>query len=149
MNYLLDTSILMRLANASDAQHTLTIKAIAILRRQGHELCITAQNLIEFRSGATRPIANNGLGASPVAAAQEAAKFEANFRFIAETPQVYPTWKTLADTLGVTGKQVHDTRLVAVCHVHGITHLLTFNVRHFLRFQTLGPGLAVVDPSTV
>lgn len=50
---------------------------------------------------------------------------------------------------GVVGKQVHDARLVAICHVYGITHVLTFNVQHFARFAGYGPGLIVVDPSSV
>ena len=47
------------------------------------------------------------------------------------------------------GKQVHDARLVAVCHVYKVTHLLTFNVAHFTRYVGFGPGIVVVDPATV
>ena len=47
------------------------------------------------------------------------------------------------------GKQVHDARLVAVCHVHGVTHLLTFNRAHFARLAGFGSGVVVVDPATV
>jgi hypothetical protein len=49
----------------------------------------------------------------------------------------------------VIGKQVHDARLVAVCHVHQVTHLLTFNVAHLARLEAFGPGLVVVDPANV
>jgi hypothetical protein len=66
-----------------------------------------------------------------------------------ETPAIYPAWKALVTALAVIGKQVHDARLVAVCHVHGVTHLLTFNVTHFTRLAGFGPGLTVVDPATV
>jgi hypothetical protein len=38
---------------------------------------------------------------------------------------------------------------VAICHVRGVSHLLTFNVGHFNRFASFGPGLAIVDPATV
>ena len=48
-----------------------------------------------------------------------------------------------------TSKQVHDARLVAVCHVHRIERLLTFNVGHFVRFAKLDPGVVVVDPAKV
>ena len=51
--------------------------------------------------------------------------------------------------LAVVGKQVHDARLVAVCHVHRVTHLLTFNVSHFSRPASFGPGVVVVDPVSV
>jgi hypothetical protein len=40
-------------------------------------------------------------------------------------------------------------RLVAVCHVHGVTQLLTFNVAHFVRLAAFGPGVVVVDPASV
>ncbi len=149
MPYLLDTNILLRLANADDTQHVLTTNAVASLYRAGEKLHVTAQNLIEFRNVATRPIARNGLGMSALLAAQVAASQEAAFPLLEETPNIYPTWKTLVDALGITGKQVHDTRLVAVCHVHGITHILTFNGKDFTRFQGAGPGLVVVDPNTV
>ena len=149
MAFLVDTSVLGRLGNSLDPQQGLIQQAIAKLRGQGETLYITAQNLIEFRSVATRPAQNNGMGFSPTVAAQEAANFEAMFPLLPETPDIYPAWKFLADTLGVAGKQVHDTRLVAVCHVHHITHILTFNVKDFLRFQGIGPGLVVVDPHTV
>ena len=149
MAYLVDTNVLLRLVNVSDAQHALASRAVTILHGQRETLHVTAQNLIEFRNGATRPLQSNGLGLPPVVAAQEAAKLEVAFPLLEETPDVYPAWKTLADPVGAVGKQVHDTRLVAVCHVHNVTHILTFNVRDFLRFQNIGPGLVVVDPHTV
>jgi hypothetical protein len=53
------------------------------------------------------------------------------------------------ETLAVVGKQVHDARLIAVCHVHRVTHPLTFNVTHFTRLASFGPGVVVVDPVSV
>jgi hypothetical protein len=44
---------------------------------------------------------------------------------------------------------VHDARLVAVCQIHGVSHLLTFNVGHFTRLAASGPGVVAVDPATV
>jgi predicted nucleic acid-binding protein len=41
--------------------------------------------------------------------------------------------------------QVYDTRLVASMHVHGITHLLTFNVSDFARF----PGITAAHPQDI
>jgi len=68
---------------------------------------------------------------------------------LVETSDIYPAWKSIVDGLGVIGKQVHDARLVAVCHVHAVTHLLTFNVSHFVRIAACRPGVVVVDPATV
>lgn len=119
------------------------------LHRRGEVLHITPQNLVEFRNMATRPKAANGLGLSAVEVAGKAVVFEATFSLLPETPNIYPAWKALVGSLGVIGKQVHDARLVAVCHVHAVTHLLTFNLSHFVRMTGFGPGVVVVDPATV
>ena len=63
----------------------------------------------------------------------------------AETPAIYPLWRSLVDAHDVIGRQVFDARLVAVMQAHGLTHLLTLNPAHFRRF----PGLTVVDPHDV
>jgi hypothetical protein len=131
-----------------------SFEGIAILRLLFKEKIavdqqITAQNLVAFRNLATRPKAANGLGLSAVEAEAQTAAFEAAFPLLVETPDIFPAWKTLVAAMGVVGKQVYDARLVAVCHVHGVTHLLTFNVSHFTRLGTYGPGLVIVDPATV
>jgi predicted nucleic acid-binding protein len=149
MNALIDTSVLGRLANRGDTAHALAQLAVAELHRRGDRLYLTAQNLIEFRNFATRPVAVNGLGLTPQAAATVAVAFETAFPLLDETPAIYPAWRLLVDALGVSGKQVHDARLVAVCHVHGITHLLTFNVAHFVRLAATSPGVVVIDAATV
>ncbi|MEK7832647.1 MAG: hypothetical protein AAB401_16260 [Acidobacteriota bacterium] len=43
------------------------------------------------------------------------------------------------------GKPAHDARIVAAMKVHGIAHLLTFNVGDFKRF----PNITVVSPDEV
>lgn len=64
MAFLLATSILVRLANASDAQHLVAAQAVLELHRRGEVLHLTLQVLIEFRNGATRPKSANGPGAA-------------------------------------------------------------------------------------
>ena len=91
----------------------------------------------------------NGLGLSPSAASTIALTFEAAFRLLEEIPAIYSAWSALVDELGIIGKQVHDARLAAVCHVHGVTHVLTFNVAHFTRLATAPPGLIVIDPMDI
>jgi predicted nucleic acid-binding protein len=145
----MDTSILGRLANPADVFYPVAVRAVLELHRRGETLHITPQNLVEFRNVATRPVTNNGLGLLPAVAESKAGMFEAAYPLLAETPDIYPAWKTLVQAAGVIGKQVHDARLVAVCHVHGITHLLTFNVAHFTQLAGYAPGIVVVDPTTV
>lgn len=146
MAYLIATSILVRLANTGDRAHTVAVRAVAELHRRGEILNVAPQNLIEFRSVATRPPTANGLGLSAKAAAAKSAVFETAFALLLETPDIYSDWKRLVEALGVVGKQVHDAGLVAVCHVQGVTHLLTFDVVHFGRLAGLGAGVVVVDP---
>src|SRR5437867_2976834 len=123
MAYLLDTSILVRLANIADAQFVEADRAIARLEQRGESLHVTAQNLIEFRNVATRPKSINGLGLSIAETESKAAIFESTFALLPETADIYPAWKSLVAALGVIGKRVHDARFVAVCRVHGVTHL--------------------------
>lgn len=149
MAHLLDTSVLARLTNTADPLHVVATQAVLALHRRGEVLHVTSQNLVEFRNMATRPTAVNGLGLSAVNAAAKAAVFEAAFSLLEEGPNIYPAWKALIGTLGIIGKQVHDARLVAICHVHVVTHLLTFNVSHFVRMAGFGPGVVVVDPASV
>jgi predicted nucleic acid-binding protein len=149
MAYLVDTNVLARLANTADAQHVVASQAVMELHRRGEVLHVTPQVLIEFRNVATRPIAQNGLGLSAVDAEAKAAVFEATFPLLVETADIYPAWKALVGALGVLGKQVHDARLVAICHVHAVRHLLTSNVSHFVRMAGFGPGVVVVDAPSV
>jgi predicted nucleic acid-binding protein len=147
--YLIDTSVLVRLANALDARYAIADRAVMELHRRGEVLHLAPQVLIEFRNVATRPVAVNGLGLSTVDAEALATGFETVFPLLAETPDIYRAWKALVNALGVIGKQVHDARLVSVCHAHTVTHLLTFNVAHFARMAGFGPGVVVVDPPSV
>jgi predicted nucleic acid-binding protein len=133
MAYPVDTNVLGRLANRSDAQHGVALHAAIELHRRGEILHLTPQVLIEFRSFATRPIVQNGLGLSPVDTEALAAGFENAFPLVEDTPDIDLAWKGVAAGLGIIGKQVHGARLVAVCHAHAITHLLTFNVADFGR----------------
>lgn len=149
MAILVDTSVLGRLANRADVSHRIAESAVAELHRRGEVLNVTPQNLIEFRNFATRPVHANGLGLAASAAEGLQATFEAAFPLLDETPDIFPAWKAIVQALGVVGKQVHDARLVAVCHVHAITHLLTFNASHFVRMAGLGPGVVVLDPATI
>jgi predicted nucleic acid-binding protein len=149
VGYLLDTTILIRLANAADIQRPVAEDALFELHRSGEVVHLAPQVLVEFRNVATRLVAVNGLGLSVADTEVMAAGFEARFPLLPDTPDIFPAWKALVGALGIIGKQVHDARLVAVCHVHGVTHLLTFNVAHVVRMAGFGAGVVVVDPASV
>ena len=149
MAYLIDTSVLARLANASDARRAIADRAVKELHRRGETMHVTPQVLVEFWNVASRPVAVNGLGLSAVDTEVQVAGFEAVFPLLPDSPNIYQAWRALVVGLGVIGKQVHDARIVAVCHVHNVAHLLTFDVAHFSRMAGFGPGVVVVDPASV
>jgi predicted nucleic acid-binding protein len=149
MAYLIDTTILGRLANMRDVQYAVAARAMLDLHRRSEVLHVTPQVMVEFRNVATRPVAVNGLGLSIADTEALAATFEVRFPLLADTPDIYPAWKAVVGAFGVIGKQVHDARLVAVCHAHAVTHVLTFNVAHFARWAGFGPGVVVVAPASV
>ncbi len=146
MDCLVDTSVLARLANNTDAAYAMATAAVLAMRHRGVRLRIAPQNLVEFRNVATRPTAVNGLGLSVSETEAISATFEATFPVVPETPEIHPSWKALVHAHQVLGKQVHDARLVAICHVQGIEQILTFNSGHFARFVGHGPGIVIVDP---
>jgi predicted nucleic acid-binding protein len=61
MGFLIETSILARLANVKDAQHAVAARAVLELHRRGEVLHVTPQVMVEFRNVATRPVTVNGL----------------------------------------------------------------------------------------
>ena len=119
------------------------------LRRRRETLLTAAQNLIEFRNFATRPLADNGLGLPVPEAVAKSEEFESLFTVVPDTPDIYPAWKSLALVSAATGKQVHDVRLIAICKVNNIDRILTFNVRHFLRLAAFVPGISIVSPNSL
>ncbi len=150
MAFLIDTSILGRLANRADAAHPVAVRAIAELHRRGEVLHITAQNLVEVHQlrHATHRGERPGVDCiGGVTCWRRLSRRRSSL--LNETPAIYPAWKALVGALGVVGKQVHDARLVAVCHANGVSHLLTFNMTHFVRMAAFGPGVTVVHPASV
>jgi predicted nucleic acid-binding protein len=149
MSVLLDTSILVRLANTADLQYPVALEAILELHRSGETLFTTPQVFVEFRNVSTRPKSVNGLGLTSIEAELKATGFESRFPILPDQPAIHTAWKLIVSQADVLGKQVHDARLVAVCHVHQVAKILTFNGRHFSRFSSLHPGLQILDPFVI
>jgi hypothetical protein len=63
------------------------------LRQQGIDLCIVPQNLVEFWAVATRPVASNGLGMSPLAIAGEMRGLRNLFRLLEDTSGISHAWE--------------------------------------------------------
>ncbi len=71
---------------------------------------------------------------------------ENSFRLVPDAPNLHQQWRRLCREAGVSGKQVHDTRIAAACAAAGITTILTWNPSDFRRFLPFVPGLAVMTP---
>ena len=97
---------------------------------------------MEFWNVATRPIPSNGFGLTPVQADAAVQGLEQFLPLVPDVPSVHVEWRRLVVAANVSGRQVHDARLVVVMNVHGITHLLTLNDADFRRY----PGITVVHP---
>lgn len=149
MSILVDTSCLLRLPNSADPRHDSTQAAFGNLTAQGETLVVAKQNCIEFRNAVSRPTAVNGLGLTPQQADAELDFIEGIFARLPEQEEVYDVWRALCRRAGVSGKQVHDTRLVAVCVAAGVETILTWNPRDFARFISFVPGLIVLTPEDV
>jgi len=145
MSYLVDTNVLLRLVQKNHPMRPDARRALVTLRKQGEELCITSQNIIEFWAVATRPLDKNGLGLTVDEAARETRKLRRLFKLRTDSPAIFTEWEQLVAKYQVMGKQAHDTRLVAVMKAHGLSHILTFNVDDFKRFTNITP----VAPQTV
>jgi predicted nucleic acid-binding protein len=133
MAVLLDTNILLRLAQPQHLGAHAAARALRSLRASNEALHIAQQNLVEFWAVATRPIAANGLGLTTEQAASEIDALKRLFVLLSEIP-IHDAWERLVLNYRVSGKSAHDARLVAAMVVHGVESILTFNAQDFLRY---------------
>lgn len=145
MRILVDTNILLRAVQRSHPSSRAAINAIKMLHRQQHALCLAPQNIIEFWNVCTRPVDANGLGLSVSGTDRYIKKLKVMFTVVHDSPQIFEKWHELVVQHNVTGVKVHDSRLVAIMKVHGITSILTFNGKDFARYD----GIAAIAPDTV
>ena len=144
MAFPIDTNILLRTMQPHHPHCAPAERAVATLRSRNEVLHVAAQNLIEFWAAATRPEGENGLGMSIEATTRELTALKRLFSPLPEIP-VFDEWERLVARYSVFGKKTHDARLVATMNLHRVTHVLTFNVEDFTRYD----GIVVVDPTTV
>jgi predicted nucleic acid-binding protein len=54
-----------------------------------------------------------------------------------DTLDTHIEWRRLLVAHSISGVQVHDARLVASMHIHGVDRILTFTTRDFVRFTDI------------
>lgn len=143
MAHLLDSNILIRQFDIASPLRAQALSSVENLIKAREDVIIFPQVVIEFWSVVTRPLNVNGLGWTPAQAEAAISNLPSAIRLIPETPTVFEEWRRLVVTLGVSGKNVHDAKLVAAMNVHQISHILTFNEADFRRYA----GIVVVRPT--
>ena|ERR1700691_2581351 len=133
--YLVDSNILIRWVQPEDPGFPVVEASVEQLERSRAVPCYTSQNLGEFWNVLTRPANRNGYGLLPEEAGVLAREVETRFRLLPDNLAVHNEWRSLLVTYRVSGIQVHDARLVAAMHVHGVKRILTFNKKDFARFH--------------
>lgn len=145
MSYLVDTNILLRSIQKNHAMFKDADTAVKTLLTFGEVLYVTSQNLIEFWAVATRPLHSNGLELTIEEAARELKGLKSIVAILPDTPDILSQWEKLVIHHRVSGKQAHDARIVASMMVHGVTHLLTFNIDDFKRYAEI----TAVHPTSI
>lgn len=148
MAYLLDTGILLRFVDSRDGLHPTVVEALAKLGDRQETLVITMQNISEFCNVLTRPISANGMGLSPSDAIEFIERdIEPICTVVADLSDAYDELKHLIRIYQVSGKQVHDARLVAMMLAWQIDNILTLNDRDFRRYEA--EGIKIVTPANL
>ena len=147
MVYLTDTNVLLGIAHPDDPRYPIVQAAVHKLWQDGHELQTTSQNFAEFWNVSTRSADRNGFGLTPDETDELLQGLEQSFPLLPDLPSAYPEWRRFVVNYGVSGVQVHDARLVAAMISHDVTHILTFNIQDFTRYDP--EGIVAVNPATV
>jgi predicted nucleic acid-binding protein len=137
MKILLDSNVLLRWNIRTAPQSQLVIRAVDLLLASGAFPCYTSQNLGEFWNVLTRPLDRNGFGLTPLEADRRTRMIENQIPILPDDPRVHLVWRGLLVAHGISGVQVHDARLVAAMHIHGVKRILTFNTKDFTRFTDI------------
>jgi predicted nucleic acid-binding protein len=134
--YLLDTNVLLRVADTSETSK-IAISAIAKILQDGNQCVITSQVIVEFWAVATRPLNVNGLGWTTEEAREKIDLIKSQFILLEDKNDILPTWLKLVTDYNIKGKRSHDIRLLAVMKSHHISHILTFNPKDFIQLSDI------------
>lgn len=143
---LADTNILLRLAWRRAVGHVEVESAVDALRLRQLTLCYAAQGIAELWNVCTRPAAHNGFGLTVEDADQRVEAIESQMDLLPDTPEAYHQWRDLVVRYRVSGRQVHDARLVAVMLANGVSRLLTLNDTDFKRYADV---ITIIHPRSV
>jgi toxin-antitoxin system PIN domain toxin len=138
----LDTNLLVYAHREDSPWHDRAYASVAELAEGRASWAIPWPCLHEFLAIVTHPRIYRPPTPLPQAVDQIEAWLEApNLTFLSEVDGYWPELRAMLETGRVTGPQVHDARVAALCRRHGVRELWTAD-RDFSRF----PGLVVRNP---
>jgi len=131
---LLDTSVLLRLADEDSPRRTPLVAATEKYVDLGYDLVLAPQVAYESWTVLTRPKEMNGFGLGPSVAGAKLRGWLQSYACPSDPSGLLQHWLRLCEVHNVRGRQGHDCRLVAWMELHGIKHLLTLNSPDFTRY---------------
>lgn len=137
----LDTNVLLAATDVGRTEHARAREALDEWPSRGTALYTSGQILREYLAVATRPEPHNGLGLSRADGLSNVEALRGRLALMAEGEKVLTRLLALLADVDRSGKQVHDTNIVATMLVHGIDTIATINVDDFAPFE---PEITVV-----
>ena len=131
-----DTNVLLTATTSGRALHREALEVLSEWPVRGIPLWVSGQVLREYLAVATRPADVNGLGLELEAALENVDQFRSRMKLADERAAVFRQLEQLIREVGCRGKQVHDANVVATALVHGVSRILTINVKDFRRFAS-------------
>jgi len=128
-----DTNVLVYAVVIESPFHVVARAALSTYERLGWESWISRQVMREFITTFTRPHAF----LNPIALTMLTAmvrSFETRFQIAEDNAQVTNHLLSLIEQIPMGGKLIHDANIVATMQAYGINHLLTHNLKDFVRF---------------
>lgn len=130
----IDTNILVYANLALSPFHTLAVERLQEYNRQGCELWVSRQSLREYLSAMTKQnVLTASIQISSLVA--DVQYFASRFLIGEDGTEVTDKLLNLISKYPTGGKQVHDANIVATMMNCGVNHLLTHNVKDFIRFS--------------
>src|SRR2546421_10993049 len=124
MSYLIDTNVLVRLAQPKNPDQREARRALRVLRRRPVFLGIIPQSLIEFWAVAPRLASSNGLDLTPNETARQMGKLKALFTLLPDSSDIFSEWEGLVLQHQVLGNRLmtrvsfRDARIQAHTFAH-------------------------------
>lgn len=143
-SYLLDTNVLLRLADPRAPEHEACLRAVRTLRASSNRRILAPQAMYEFWAVATRPVGDNGYDWESQTVASHLRAMVQLFDYVPDPSNLPALWIQFVEAHDVRGKRAHDARLVVFAQALAIDHILTLNAKDFRTW-----GVSTKNPNEV